>query len=88
MEILTPQGTLHPVRISIAIVLFLGFAYLSGGVIYLGSIALIAFFVWVVRRPLWSLLRSRRPWERQLAFGFAVFVLSLLLFLVVEIQTR
>lgn len=80
MEILTPQGALHPVRISIAVSLFLGFAYLSGGAIYLGCIALMACFVWVVRRPLWSLFRSRRPWERQLAFGFAVFVLPLPLF--------
>lgn len=88
MEILTPQGALHPVRISIAVLLFLGFAYLSGGVTFLGSIALTSLLVWVLRHPLWSLFRSRRPWERQLAFGFAVFVLSLPLFLVLETQTR
>ena len=87
MEILTPQGALHPIRVSIAVLLFLGFAYLSGGVIFLGCIALTSFLVWVARRPLWSLFRSRRPWERQLAFGFAVIVLSLPLFLVIEAQT-
>lgn len=86
MEILTPQGALHPVRISIVVVLCLGFAYLSGGAIYLGCIALMACVVWVVRRRLWSLFRSRRPWERQLAFGFAVYVLSLLLFLGIEMR--